>query len=85
MPSALMYTKLFAKTETYGGLIETIRICSWDVGMEFCIEKSAMIMKKSGKRQKTKGMAKSRKRITTFRKRRSEVDNKRFLKVVHQS
>ena len=50
----LMYMddiKLFAKNEKeLGSLIETVRIYSQDIGMEFGIEKCAMLVMKSGKR-----------------------------------
>ena len=56
----LMYMddiKLFAKNEKeLETLINTIRIYSRDIGMEFGIEKCAMLIMKSGKRQLTDGM-----------------------------
>ena len=49
--------KLFAKNEKeLGTLIHTVRIFSQDIGMEFVIEKCAMFVMKSGKRQPTDGM-----------------------------
>ena len=42
--------KLFAKNEKeLGTLIHAVRICSQDIGMEFGIEKCAMLVMKSGK------------------------------------
>ena len=56
----LMYMddiKLFAKNKKeLETLIHTVRIYSRDVGMEFGIEKSSMLVMKSGKRQLTDGM-----------------------------
>ena len=52
----LMYMddiKLFAKNET---LIHAVRIYSQDIGLEFGIEKCAMLVIKSGKRHMTDGM-----------------------------
>ena len=44
--------KLFAKTEKeQQTLIQTIRIYSKDIGMKFVIEKCAMLIMRSGKRQ----------------------------------
>ena len=37
-------------------LINTVRIYSQDIGMEFCIEKCSMLVIKSGKRHLTDGM-----------------------------
>ena len=49
--------KLFAKNEKeLETLIHTVRIYSRDIGMEFGIEKCAMLVMKSGKRQQTDGM-----------------------------
>ena len=49
--------KLFAKNEKeLESLIHTIRIYSRDIGMEFGIEKCAMLVMKSGKRQLIDGM-----------------------------
>ena len=49
--------KLFAKNEKeLDTLIDTVRIYSRDIGMEFEIEKCAMLVMKSGKRQLTDGM-----------------------------
>ena len=49
--------KLFAKNEKeLETLIYTVRIYSRDKGMEFGIEKCAMLVMKSGKRQLTDGM-----------------------------
>ena len=56
----LMYMdgiKLFAKNEKeLETLIHAIRIYSQDIGMEFGIEKCAMLVMKSGKRYMTDGM-----------------------------
>ena len=56
----LMYmddVKLFAKNEKeLETLIHAIRIYSQDLGMEFDIEKCAMLVMKSGKRHLTDGM-----------------------------
>ena len=56
----LMYMddiKLFAKNEKeLETLIHTVRIYSQDIGMEFGIEKCAMLVMKSGKRHLTDGM-----------------------------
>ena len=56
----LMYMddiKLLAKNEKeLETLIHTVRIYSWDIGMEFGIEKCAMLVMRSGKRQLTDGM-----------------------------
>ena len=56
----LMYVddiKLFAKNEKeLETLIHTVRIHSQDIGMEFGIEKCAMLVMKSGKRHKTDGI-----------------------------
>ena len=58
--SHLMYMddiKLFAKNEKeLETLIYTVRIYSRDLGMEFGIEKCAMLVMKSGKQQLTDGM-----------------------------
>ena len=49
--------KLFAKNEKeLETLIHTVRIYSRDIGMEFGIEKYAMLVMKSGKRQLTDGI-----------------------------
>ena len=49
--------KLFAKNEKeLETLIHTVRIYSQDIGMEFGIEKCAMLVMKSGKRHVTGGM-----------------------------
>ena len=56
----LMYMddiKLFAKNEKdLETLIHAVRIYSQDIGMEFGIEKCAMVVMKSGKRRMTDGM-----------------------------
>ena len=56
----LMYMddiRLFAKNENeQETLIHTVRIYSQDIGMEFGIEKCAMLVMKSGKRHMTGGM-----------------------------
>ena len=67
----LMYMddiKLFAKNEKeLETLIHTVRIYSRDIGMEFGIEKCAMLVMKSGKRQLTDGMELPNKdKIKTF-------------------
>ena len=50
-------TKLFAKKEKeLETLIHAVRIYSQDIGMEFGIEKCAMLVMKSGKRHMTDGM-----------------------------
>ena len=49
--------KLFAKNEKeQETLIHEVRIYSQGIGMEFCIEKCAMLVMKSGKRHMTDGM-----------------------------
>ena len=49
--------KLFAKNEReLETLIHAVRIYSQDIGMEFGIEKCAMLVMKSGKRHMTDGM-----------------------------
>ena len=49
--------KLFAKNEKeLKTLIHAVRIYSREIGMEFGIEKCAMLVMKSGKRQLTDGM-----------------------------
>ena len=49
--------KLFAKNEKeLETLIHAVRIYSQDIGMEFGIEKCAMLVMKSGKRHMTEGM-----------------------------
>ena len=49
--------KLFAKNgKELETLIQTVRIYSEDVGMDFGIEKCAMLIMKSRKRQMTKGI-----------------------------
>ena len=49
--------KLFAKNEKeLETLIHAVRIYSQDIGMEFGIEKCAMLVKKSGKQHLTDGM-----------------------------
>ena len=49
--------KLFAKNEKeLETLIHTVRIYSWVIGIEFDIEKCAILVMKSGKRQLTDGM-----------------------------
>ena len=51
------HIKLFAKNEKeLEILIHTVRIYSQDIGMEFGIEKCAMLVMKSGKRHPTDGM-----------------------------
>ena len=49
--------QLFAKNEKeLKTLIHTVRIYSQDIGMEFGIEKCAMLVRKSGKRHRTDGI-----------------------------
>ncbi len=49
--------KLFAKNEKeLENLIQAVRIYSQDIGMEFGIEKCAMLIMKSGKRHMTEGI-----------------------------
>ena len=49
--------KLFAKNvRELETLINSVRICSQDIGMEFGIEKCAMLVMKNGKRHMTDGM-----------------------------
>ena len=49
--------KLFAKNEKeLETLIHTVRIYSQDIGMEFSIEKCALLVMKSGKRHLTDGI-----------------------------
>ena len=49
--------KLFAKNEKeQETLIHTVRIYNRDIGMEFSIEKCAMLVKKSSKQQLTDGI-----------------------------
>ena len=49
--------KLFAKNEKeLETLIHTVRIYSQDIGMEFGIEKCAMLVMKRGKRHTTDGL-----------------------------
>ena len=49
--------KLFAnKEKELETLIHTVRIYSRDIGIDFVIEKCAMLVMKSGKRQLTDGM-----------------------------
>ena len=49
--------KLFAKNEKeFETLIQTVRIYSQDIGMEFDIEKFAMLVMKSGKRHVSEGV-----------------------------
>ena len=60
--------KLFAKTEKeLETLIHAVRIYSQDIGMEFGIEKFAMLVMKSGKRHLIEGMEQPNKdKITTL-------------------
>ena len=49
--------KLFAKNEKeLEALIQTVRICSQDIGMEVGIKKCTMLVMKSGKWHMTEGM-----------------------------
>ena len=51
------YIKLFAKNETeLEPLIQAVRIYNQDIGMEYGIEKCAMLIRKSGKLHMTDGM-----------------------------
>ena len=55
----LLYTddiKLFAKNEKVLETLQTVRIYSHDIGMEFGIEKYPMLIMKSWKRHMTEGM-----------------------------
>ena len=48
---------LFTKYEKeFENLIQSARILSEDIGMEFSIEKRSMLIMRSGKRQMTKGI-----------------------------
>ena len=48
-------SKIFAKNEKErDNLIQTIRICSQDIGMEFDIEKRVMLIMRKEKRETTK-------------------------------
>ena len=53
MDDIKLFTKNGKKLET---LIQTVRIYRQDIGMEFSIEKSAMLVMKSGKRYMTEGV-----------------------------
>ena len=60
--------KLFVKTEKVFEVLTQTKICSQDVRMEFGIEKCAMLIMKSGKRQITEGIELlSQKSIRTLR------------------
>ena len=49
--------KLFVKNEKeLETLINAVRIFSQDIGIEFCFERCAMLVMKSGKRHMTDGM-----------------------------
>ena len=51
--------KLFAKNEKESEtLLQTVKIYSQDIGMEFGIEKCAILVMKSGKRHMTEGVIK---------------------------
>ena len=76
--------KLFAKNEReLETLIHAVRIYSQDIGMEFGIEKCAMLVMKTGKRHKSEGMElPNHDRIRTFEENETykylgilEVDN----------
>ena len=60
--------KLFDKNEKeLETIIHTERICSLNIGMEFDIEKCALLIMKSGKRHMTEGMGlPNQKKIWTF-------------------
>ena len=63
--------KLFAKNEKeLETLIQTVRIYSQDIGMEFGIEKCAMLVMKSGKRLMTE-------EIEQLNKKKSECSQKK--------
>ena len=47
---------LLAKNEELKTLLQTIRIYSWHIGIGFIIERSAMLIRKSVKRQITEGI-----------------------------
>ena len=52
-----MYIKLFAENEIeLETLIQSVSIFSQDIGMEFGIEKCAMLIMKIGKRHRTEGI-----------------------------
>ena len=53
MDDIKLFGKMKKKLET---LIHAVRIYSQDIGMEFVIEKCAMLVMKSGKRHLTDGM-----------------------------
>ena len=53
MDNIKVFAKKFKELET---LIHTVRIYSRDIGMKFGIEKCAVLVMKSGKRQLTDGM-----------------------------
>ena len=53
MHNIKLFTKKEKELET---LIHTVRIYSQDIGMEFGIEKCALLVRKSGKRHKTDGI-----------------------------
>ena len=56
-PNYMDDIKLFAKNEKeVETLIHAVRIYSQDIGMEFAIEKCAMLVMKSGKQHMTDGM-----------------------------
>ena len=52
MENIQLFAKIGKELET---LIQAVRIYSRDTGMEFLIEKYAMLIMKNGKRQKTEG------------------------------
>ena len=65
--------KLFAKNEKErDNLIHPVRIYCQDIGMEFGIEKCAMLVMESGKRYLTKGMGlPNQDKITTLREKKT--------------
>ena len=79
----LMYMddiKLFAKKEKeLETLIHTVRIYNRDIGMEFGVEKCAMLVMKSGKRHLTDGMELPNKdKIKTF----AENETYKYLRIL---
>ena len=71
--------KLSAKNEKeLETLIQTIRIYSQDIGMEFSIEKCAMLVMKSGKRHMTEGVEQPNQVIRTL----GEKETSKFLSIL---
>ena len=75
-------TKVFAKNEKeLMTLIQTIGIYSQDIGMEFCIEKCAMLIIKKDKRQITEEIElRNQERIRTF----GEKENFKYLGILEE-